>query len=67
MFLVEQKAVLTETEYTEQQELTARRELRVKVVLEPVLKINLSTKECRGWLFFSSAPGSVGESWKQEM
>lgn len=65
--MVEQKAVLTETEYTEQQERTAIRELRVKVVLEPVLKRNLSTKERRGWLFFSSAPGSVEESWKQEM
>lgn len=65
--MAEQKAVLTEAEHTEQRELTAKRELRVEVVLEPVLKTNLSTKECRGWLFFSSAPGSVGESWKQEM
>lgn len=65
--MAEQKAVLTEAEHTELQELTAKRELRVEVVLEPVLKTNLSTKECRGWLFFSSAPGSVGESWKQEM
>lgn len=43
--MAEQKAVLTDTEYIEQWELTAGREFGVKIMLEPVLKINPSIKE----------------------